>query len=49
MHGEIKDPKYSDEWQKKQHTHHDENGSIVIHYWEHIYTGVREGFKFKND
>jgi uncharacterized protein RhaS with RHS repeats len=50
MKGLINDPKYPEEiWAKMQHVHYDlEAGkNIVIHYWENLQTGVREGFKFK--
>jgi len=50
MKGLINDPKYPEEiWAKIQHVHYDlESGkNIVIHYWENLQTGIREGFKFK--
>ncbi len=50
MKGLINDPKYPEEiWAKMQHVHPDlESGkNIVIHYWENLQTGFREGFKFK--
>ncbi len=47
----IKDPKYPKEiWEKQQHLHENSNGTnINIHYWENRQTGMREGFKFKNE
>jgi hypothetical protein len=45
----IKDPRYpADVWAKMQHCHETPTGPpIVIHYWENLVTGAREGFKFK--
>jgi RHS repeat-associated protein len=49
MQGRINDPKYPEGlWAKMQHVHEQPDGSqTVIHYWENIQTGAREGFKFK--
>jgi RHS repeat-associated protein len=49
MEGSINDPNYpEDVWAKMQHVHENPDGSnTVIHYWENLETGVREGFKFK--
>jgi RHS repeat-associated protein len=49
MEGEIGDPDYpEDVWAKMQHVHENPGGSnIVIHYWENLESGLREGFKFK--
>lgn len=47
--GQIKDAKYpKDLWAKVQHVHeHPDGTTTVIHYWENLQTGAREGFKFK--
>jgi hypothetical protein len=49
MQGEIDDPMYPEDiWAKMQHVHENPDGTkIVIHYWENLQTGAREGFKFK--
>lgn len=49
MQGAIMDPRYpEDVWAKMQHVHRNPDGTnIVIHYWENLESGVREGFKFK--
>jgi RHS repeat-associated protein len=49
MEGGINDPDYPEEvWAKMQHVHENpDSSSTVIHYWENVETGVREGFKFK--
>lgn len=50
MEGKINDPaRPEDVWMKMQYVREDyETGKkIVIHYWEEIATGFREGFKFK--
>ena len=49
MQGKINDPEYpEDVWAKMQHVHEHPGGSqSVIHYWENLETGAREGFKFK--
>jgi RHS repeat-associated protein len=49
MEGKINDPTYpEDEWAKMSHVHEYPDGSKTeIHYWEHLETGTREGFKFK--
>jgi RHS repeat-associated protein len=49
MEGRINDPKYpEDAWAKMQHVHQNPSGTkTVIHYWEHLPTGLREGFKRK--
>ena len=49
MKGMIKDPKFPEAvWAKMQHVHRCPGGErIVIHYWEDLQTGVRQGFKFK--
>jgi RHS repeat-associated protein len=49
MEGQIGDSDYpEDVWAKMQHVHENPDGSnIVIHYWENLETGLREGFKFK--
>lgn len=49
MQGKIKDAKYpEDVWAKMQHVHEHPGGAMtIIHYWENIETGAREGFKFK--
>jgi hypothetical protein len=49
MQGKINDPQYPDNvWAKMQHVHQNPDGTqIVIHYWENLLTGVRQGFKFK--
>lgn len=51
MKGDIKDPKYpQDVWAKMHYSHERADGRyIVIHYWQNLETGAREGFKFKND
>jgi hypothetical protein len=47
MKGKIKDALYPEnEWAKIQHTHsYPDGGKTVIHYWENLLTGDREGFK----
>jgi hypothetical protein len=49
MEGRINDQAYpEDEWAKMSHVHEYPDGSKTeIHYWEHLETGTREGFKFK--
>ncbi len=49
MKGMIKDPKFPEAvWAKMQHVHKGPGGErIVIHYWENLQTGARQGFKFK--
>ena len=49
MQGKIVDPKYPENiWAKMQHVHEHPDGTrTVIHYWENLQTGAREGFKFK--
>ena len=49
MQGKINDPKYPEgDWAKMQQVHEHSNGTqTVIHYWENLETGAREGFKFK--
>lgn len=49
MQGKINDSKFpEDVWAKMQHVHEHPGGTqTVIHYWENLQTGVREGFKFK--
>jgi hypothetical protein len=49
MQGKIKDPKYPEGvWAKMHHVHEHPGGAeTVIHYWENLLTGAREGFKFK--
>ncbi|MGE4240054.1 RHS repeat-associated core domain-containing protein [Ramlibacter sp.] len=50
MQGFIKDPAYPSElWAKMQAVHFDQQAgrNIVIHYWQNLQSGVREGFKFK--
>jgi hypothetical protein len=49
MQGKINDPKFpEDVWAKMQHVHEHPGGTqTVIHYWENLQTGAREGFKFK--
>jgi len=49
MQGRIKDPRYPENvWAKMEHVHnHPGGGRTVIHYWENLRTGAREGFKFK--
>jgi len=49
MQGKIKDSRYpEDVWAKMQHVHEHPSGTkTVIHYWENMQTGAREGFKFK--
>jgi hypothetical protein len=46
----IRDPNYPRElWAKMHHIHRNPDGSkIVIHFWQNLLTGAREGFKFKN-
>ncbi len=51
MKGKIKDPRYpEDEFAKKQYVYRNtkDGKPVVIHYWENLKTGAREGFKFKN-
>jgi hypothetical protein len=49
MEGEINDPAYpEDVWAKMHHEHINPDGTkTIVHYWENIETGLREGFKFK--
>ncbi len=49
MEGEINDPQYpEDAWAKMEHVHRSLEGSkTTVHYWEHLATGLREGFKIK--
>lgn len=49
MQGKINDPKYPEDlFAKMQHVHQNPDGTkTVIHYWENLQTGSREGFKFK--
>jgi hypothetical protein len=49
MKGRIKDPDFpEDVWAKIEHVHkHPDGSQSVIHYWENLQTGSREGFKFK--
>ena len=49
MKGKINDPRYpEDVWAKMQHVHENPGGTkTVIHYWENLQTGAREGLKFK--
>jgi RHS repeat-associated protein len=49
MQGKINDPRYPEEvWAKMQHVHeHPDGTQTVIHYWQNLQTGAREGFKFK--
>jgi hypothetical protein len=49
MQGKINDPKFPENvWAKMQHVHENPGGTqTVIHYWENLQTGAREGFKFK--
>ncbi len=49
MENEINDPRYpKNEWEKKQHTHTTvDDVEIEIHYWEHIPSQDKHGFKFK--
>jgi hypothetical protein len=49
MQGKINDPRYPENvWAKMQHVHpHPDGTQTVIHYWENLQTGAREGFKFK--
>lgn len=50
MAGRINDPAYAEEiYAKMEHIHEDlQTGeSIVIHYWQNLITGARDGFKFK--
>jgi len=49
MEGGINDPDYpEDVWAKMQHVHENPDGSnTVVHYWENLEPGAREGFKFK--
>ena len=50
MEGRIKDPNYpADTWGKFQHVHGAGKDKIVIHYWENLKTGLREGFKIVVD
>jgi len=45
MQGQINDPAYPENvWAKMQHVH----GDTVVHYWQNLKTGVREGYKFKD-
>jgi len=49
MQGEIQDPMYpEDVWAKMQYVRtHPDGTQTIIHYWENLQTGLREGFKFK--
>jgi len=49
MKGKVNDPKFpEDVWAKMQHVHeHPDGTQTVIHYWENLQTGAREGYKFK--
>jgi hypothetical protein len=49
MLGKINDRRYPENvWAKMQHVHrHPDGTQTVIHYWENLQTGAREGFKFK--
>jgi len=50
MEDNIKDPRYlpKTEWTKMEHLHSPPGGNeTIIHYWENLITGIREGFKFK--
>ncbi|MGD9729510.1 MAG: RHS repeat-associated core domain-containing protein [Nitrospiraceae bacterium] len=49
MKGKINDPKFPENvWAKMQHVHdHPDGTQTVIHYWQNVQTGAREGFKFK--
>jgi RHS repeat-associated protein len=49
MKGAIKDSNFpEDAWAKMQHIHTNPDGTkIVIHYWENLTNGTRNGFKFK--
>ncbi len=51
MEGKVKDPKYpAEEWKKAEHVHKRPDGKIIdIHYWINKLTGIKTGFKFKND
>lgn len=48
MEGMIKNSRYPENtWAKIQHVHgHPDGTKTVIHYWENLNTGAREGFKF---
>jgi RHS repeat-associated protein len=52
LEGKINDPRYpEDVWAKREHIHKPldtKEDHIDIHYWEHLPTGERHGFKFKN-
>lgn len=49
MEGKINDPKRLD-YHKMQFLHKTPNNkTIEVHYWEHKVTGLRDGFKFKNN
>ena len=49
MEGRINDPRYPDDlWAKMRYVHRSQDGStIVVHFWENVLTGAREGFKIK--
>ncbi len=50
MQGKVKDPsRPEDVFAKMQYVKETFNKSeqVVIHYWEVIETGIRDGFKFK--
>jgi len=49
MQGEITDPRYPEHIRKKMQLFENtlRGERILIHYWEHIETGARHGFKFK--
>jgi hypothetical protein len=49
MEGEINDSAYpEDVWAKMHHEHISPDGTkTIVHYWENLETGLREGFKIK--
>ncbi|MHB0914898.1 MAG: hypothetical protein ACYC4M_04340, partial [Thermoleophilia bacterium] len=49
MEGFVRDLRYPENiWAKKQYVHESLDGTkTVVHYWENLQTGVREGFKIK--
>lgn len=51
MKGQIKDSKYpQSDWSKMSYKHRNPDGSVIdIHHWQIKNTGIKEGFKFKNN
>jgi hypothetical protein len=49
MQGKINDPAYPEgDWAEIEHVRVNPGDSrTVIHYWQHLPTGQRHGFKFK--